>query len=100
MMLVIGEVLVPKAQAEYALHHELARRVLDASGVAVITKAGREALDDPHLLLDFGQQDRSPVRGDRPAVETAHDLAPTKVFDLESALATLCSHSRLAGSVP
>lgn len=77
---VIVHVFVAERDRVNALGDKLKSRVLDARGVAVIAKAGRETREDLAALFDRTQQQRASVGGDVSAARNKRrncgDLGP------------------------
>jgi hypothetical protein len=75
-----------------ALAHQRADRVLDQALVALITEAGREAVDDPHRPIGLRQQQGASVRRGRAAREIGHNAAALDPSESQRILSTLCRH--------
>src|SRR6266700_6584140 len=88
----IVEVLVAERQAEHALADQRLQAVLDQLGRARIAEADRKARDETDRLVGGAEQQRTAIRGDRAAVESAHNPASIHGSEIERILDTLCRH--------
>ena len=88
----IVEVLVAERQAEHALADQRLQAVLDQLGRARIAEAGRKARHETDRLVGGAEQQRTAIRGDRAAVESAHNPASIHRSEIERILDTLCRH--------
>jgi len=89
-LVVVVQVFVAQRQPINPLRHQFSNRVLHLLWDPMVSKAGREALDDPRPLLHLAQQQPARVRGHRSPVKPAYHLALIQRMKFEGFLATLC----------
>ena len=90
--IVIVEVLVAKRNAVDALGYECFEPVLDILLAAGVAETGRSLPGEPDGAVRLPQQQRTRIRGDRPAIERGCDFAASQAFKFQLARVTLCWH--------
>jgi hypothetical protein len=91
-LVMVDEIRVPERDAEHRLADQRRHRMLDQLRAAAIRKAGGEAPDEPDRPAGGPEEQRSRIRGDRPAVESGLDPAACDGCKTEKVCATLCRH--------
>lgn len=66
----------------------------DSGLVTEVREALAEALQDPAALLDFAEEQKASVGGDRAALEGGGHKAPVWSSGLDAALVNLCHRTR------
>ena len=87
------EIFIAQRQSIDALLDESPGRVLRARGIAMISEALGELLQDPRAVFHRAQQERATIGAQRAAVELVHDLATMGSLKLDVGCATLCPHN-------
>ena len=88
----VDQILVAEPEAENPLTQQAGDDVRDEVGVTVIGEAFGQPLAQPDPLVSRAKQNHAAVRGDRTAVESAHEFAPAAASEVHLFLATLCRH--------
>ena len=88
----IDQVLVAKGNADDALHHQGANLILDQLRPPTVAEARRKAFGQPDRPIGRTEQQRTSIRGDRPAVETGDHGAAHSLSKFKLLRATLCRH--------
>jgi hypothetical protein len=91
-LVMVDQVLIAERDPDHPLADQRGHRVLDPPPVAPIAEAGREALDQTDRALSATKQQRTRVRGDRPAVKRGHHRAAFDRSKRELVWATFCRH--------
>ena len=88
----VVEVFVSQRDAGDALRDQRAHRVLRQTRIAPVREAGGHPVEQPDRAVGPPQQQGSPVRGDRAAVERGHHLPALAPLKSERNGSTLCRH--------
>jgi hypothetical protein len=91
-LIVIDKILVAERDAEHPLRDHGLDGVLDLPPDPAVIETGGEPLHQADGPVGGPEQERSGIRGDLPAVERGHHLAPLDHFKPEQVAATLCRH--------
>jgi hypothetical protein len=89
---VVVQVLVAERQAVDALRDQRLDLMHDEVAIATVANTARHPPGQPDGAIRFPQRQRSAVRGDGAAVETAHNLTALEAFKVELCRATVCRH--------
>jgi hypothetical protein len=89
---VIVQILVARRDAQYALTHQGANRVLHQFGPAVITETPGEPIDQPDRFIGACEQQRTAIGADRAAVERGHHAPAFDPRKFHLLWVTLCLH--------
>ena len=91
-MIVVVEVLVAERKAEQTLADERLQAMLDQLGRTRVDEAARKPRHEADRLVCLPEQQRTRIRGHRPAIEASHNLAALHGSEIQRILATLCRH--------
>ena len=91
-LVVVDQVLVAERKAKHPLPDQARDGVFDQVGCTVIGEAAGKALDQSDLPIGGAEQHRPGLRGQHPAVERRHHLAPFNGCKAKQIRATLCLH--------
>jgi len=91
-LVVVVDIGIAERLAEDPLADQRDDTVLDPIGIALVRERGREALDQADRLVGGAEQQRTPVRRDRAAVEGGHDGATLDASEIERIRSTVCRH--------
>jgi hypothetical protein len=71
-LVMVGHVFIPERDPDDPLANQCRHCVFDPRSIAPIAEAGGEALDQADRAVGGTEQQRTRVRGDRPAVKCGH----------------------------
>ena len=91
-VIMVVEILVAERNPEHALADERRHLMLNQLRAAGIRKAGGKALDEADRPVRGAKQQRTGIRGHRPAIESRLHRTALNGCKTKQVCATLCSH--------
>src|SRR6516164_1402500 len=91
-IVVVDQILVAKRDAEHTLSHQRRNLMLDQLLTPCVIEASRKPRHQSDRSIGLSQQQRSSIRGDRPAVERRYYFASFNSCESKQIRATLCRH--------
>ena len=91
-LVVIIDIFIAERDAENALAEHRRKPVHDERRIAAILETIGEARHESDRFVGLAEQQRTRVRGDRTAIERAHNIAALDGSKLERIPVTLCRH--------
>ena len=91
-LVMIDQVLVAERDADNLLHHQGANLMLDQLRPPTVAEVPGKAFGQPDRPIGRTEQQRTSIRGDRPAVKPGDHDTPRSLSKFKLLRATLCRH--------